>query len=105
MPVRSAMASSADAYKGVEGAVGSLASAATRSGEYASSSGSAAGSGGSSSAAGSAPPPPPSFAPPPPPTAPALPPNWTKVLDEGSGDYYFFNSVTGKSVWEASEMS
>jgi uncharacterized membrane protein YgcG len=92
VPTRSAMASSADAYKSLDGVTGSLASAATRSGEYGSSSG--------------APPPPPTFAPPPPPPqAPPLPPNWTKVLDEGSGDYYYFNSVTGKSVWEASEMS
>jgi len=92
VPTRSAMASNADAYKGVEGAVGSLASAATRSGEY-------------GGAGGSAPPPPPSFAPPPPPSAePPLPPNWAKVLDEGSGDYYYFNSATGASTWEYSEI-
>ncbi len=104
VPVRSAMASSAEAYKGVEGAVGSLASAATRSGEYSSGPSAGGGSGGNN-----APPPPPTFAPPPPPppppsAPPALPPNWSKVLDESSGDYYYFNSSSGVSVWDVSEI-
>jgi uncharacterized membrane protein YgcG len=102
LPVRSAMANSADAYKGLEGVTGSLASAATRSGEYQS-------GGGGGGGAGGAPPPPPTFAPPPPPppppAAPALPPNWTKVLDEGSGQHYYFNTLTGASVWDESEMT
>jgi hypothetical protein len=29
-----------------------------------------------------------------------LPLNWTREYDEGSGNYYYFNSVTGDSQWE-----
>jgi hypothetical protein len=134
VPTRSAMASSADAYRAVGGDVGALATAATRSGEYTDAAGAA--HGGSSSGSGAAPPPPPppppSFnAPPPPPPPPAaggahapasphvahapppaaapaeppLPAPWTQVRDDESGDFYFFNTVTGASVWERSEVS
>lgn len=30
-----------------------------------------------------------------------LPQNWTREYDEGSGNYYYFNSVTGDSQWES----
>lgn len=49
----------------------------------------------------SAPPPPP---PPPPPSKPTLPANWIECTDEGSGDVYYFNQVSGESVWEIDEI-
>jgi uncharacterized membrane protein len=33
-----------------------------------------------------------------------LPENWVKVWDESSQDYYFFNQVSGESVWERGEI-
>jgi hypothetical protein len=30
--------------------------------------------------------------------------DWIKCWDEASQDYYFFNTVTGDSVWERSEV-
>jgi hypothetical protein len=92
---KAAMAVSEDAYKAVSGDVGLLASAALRSGAEGND---------------DAPPPPPEGEDdaPPPPAAEAgddvLPENWIKVLDESSGDHYFFNTVTGDSVWERSEI-
>ena len=38
--------------------------------------------------------------PPPPPAAPQLPPGWEAHQDEGSGDFYYYNAVTGESTWE-----
>ncbi len=168
---KSNMAASADAYKAVGGDVGALASAATRSGEYADTPAQAAASGG----ALPPPPPPPAMIPeppaapapvpapapppapvvviappppapeivppppaptieaPPPPPAPApapapvpvaapapapapapaaapsaaddtLPAGWIKVWDEDSQDFYFFNQISGESVWERDEI-
>lgn len=91
-PGKTAMAATSEAYSAVAGDVGLLASAATRSGV--------------DEAKDDVPPPPP----PPPAAEPAsadeeaLPANWIKVLDESSGDHYFFNTVTGDSVWERSEI-
>lgn len=90
-PAKTSMAATSDAYSGLGGDVGLLASAAVRSGlddhkEEA------------------------AFVPPPPPPEAAaeeeeaLPANWIKVLDESSGDHYFFNTVSGDSVWERSEI-
>lgn len=31
---------------------------------------------------------------------PTPPPPWTRVLDESTSCYYYFNTVTGESVWE-----
>ena len=86
------MAANAEAYKGVAGDTGLLAAAAVRSGEY------GEGGGASASAAYGSPPPPP------PPAEPPLPADWTKVKDEDSGDYYFFNTKTGASVWDRAEV-
>lgn len=119
LPVKSAMATTEEAYSSVGGTVGSLASAAVRSGEY------------GTSESESAPPPPPDMEPPVAPVEPepepqpvqevqepvpeqkaersqeeeALPPNWIKVFDDASGDYYYFNTATSASVWERHEIT
>ena len=99
LPTRGAMATTADAYRHVGGDVGALASAALRSGEadpYAQQQ--------QPAPEAYLPPPLPSVAPPVAPPAPAgektLPPNWIKCYDEASADYYFFNTISGESVWE-----
>ena len=33
-----------------------------------------------------------------------LPPNWIKVFDDGSQTYYYFNTVSGDSVWDRDEV-
>ncbi len=33
-----------------------------------------------------------------------LPANWIRVWDDESQDYYFFNQISGDSVWERSEI-
>ena len=128
LPTKSAMATSEEAYSEVGGEVGHLASAAVRSGEW--TDGAAAGEGVSGGAPPPPPPPPPpdagaAAAPEAPedaaalpapakllssPAAPVadeaapaeapLPPNWSRVLDEASGQHYFFNTSTGESSWE-----
>jgi hypothetical protein len=104
-PTKASMAASADSYEGVGGQAGSLASAATRSGEY----GSAEGGAG---AGLPPPPPPPADAGEPEAPGPAdaafdkpLPPDWIRVLDEASAGHYFFNTSTGDSVWDYEEVT
>lgn len=100
LPTKAAMASDESTYAAVGGEAGALASAATRSGDAEEGAGAAlveAAEQASSTAAATE-----EAAP----AAPAadtfdkpLPESWSRVLDEGSGQYYFFNSVSGESVW------
>lgn len=108
-PTKSAMAGTTEAYKTVAGDVGSLASAAVRSGEYKTAGATAGGAASASSAPPPPPPPPAVLAPPPPPpsangAAETLPPNWIKCFDESSNDWYYFNTVSGDSVWDRDEI-
>lgn len=99
LPTKAAMASDESTYAAVGGEAGALASAATRSGDAEEGAGAAlveaaAEQAGSTAAEEAAP------------AAPAadtfdkpLPESWSRVLDDSSGSYYFFNSESGESVW------
>jgi FERM central domain/WW domain len=97
VPSKEAMAASEAAYASVGGEIGSLASAAVRSGEAEVQEGEQAPAANLDdtvvAASGDAPA-----------SEDDLPPNWIKVFDEGSQDYYYFNQVSGESVWERSEV-
>jgi hypothetical protein len=103
MPTKAAMASDEATYAAVGGQAGALASAATRSGDAAEGAGAALVQAADAGAAAGPEPSPVESGP-----AEAfdlpMPEGWSRVLDEGSGQYYFFSSTTGESVWSYDEI-